>query len=365
MAAITLDELRKADGSSYVIPSLPQPACEKGEFVIAATGLEHGHINGMCSELCKAGAVLKWVYDRDPQKQAKLLEKYPDAKAARCVEEILDDPAVHLVAAADIPNLRGPLGLQVMAAGKDYFTDKTPFTSLEQLAEARYAVRETGRKYMVYYGERLCCECAMLAGDIIEQGAIGEVLQVIGLGPHRLGPPSARPDWFFKKEQYGGILCDIGSHQCEQFLSFTGAKDAQINFARVANFGHPEFPELEDFGEASLTGDNGKSFYFRIDWFTPDGLRSWGDGRTMILGSEGTIELRKYVDIGNDRPGNQLYLFDKKQEVRLDAKGSVGHRFFSQFIRDCLNRSEDAMSQEHAFKAAELCMRAQQFADNQ
>ena len=363
MAVITLDTLSKKDGGTYVIPPLPQPACTKGEFVFAATGLEHGHINGMCADLCKAGAVLKWVYDRDPQKQAKLLEKYPDAKPARCLQEILDDPAVQLVAAADVPNIRGPLGLQVMDAGKDYFTDKTPFTSMDQLDAARKKVEATGRKYMVYFGERLCCECAMLAGDLISQGAIGKVMQVIGLGPHRLGPPSGRPDWFFKKVQYGGILCDIGSHQCEQFLSYTGAKDAQVNFARVANFGHQEFPELEDFGEASLIGDNGTSFYFRVDWFTPDGLRTWGDGRTMILGSEGTIELRKYVDIGNDRPGNQLYLFDQKQEVRIDAKGTVGHRFFSQFIRDCLDRTELAMSQEHAFKAAELCLKIQQIAD--
>ncbi|MBQ2337082.1 MAG: Gfo/Idh/MocA family oxidoreductase, partial [Victivallales bacterium] len=258
---------------------------------------------------------------------------------------------------------RGPLGVRCMNAGKDYFTDKTPFTNLAQLDEARKTVAATGRKYMVYYSERIANECSMLADDLVSQGAIGKVISVIGLGPHRMGKPESRPDWFYKKELYGGILCDIGSHQCEQFLQYTGAKDATINFARVCNVAHPQFPELEDFGEASLKGDNGASFYFRVDWFTPDGLRSWGDGKTIILGTEGTIELRKNIDIATDNGANQLYLFDNKQEVRIDARNTVGCKFFGQFILDCLNRTENAMTQEHAFKAAELCVKIQMAAD--
>ena len=79
----------------------------------------------------------------------------------------------------------------------------------------------------------------MKAGELIAGGAIGRVLPVINLAPHRLSQES-RPDWFFNKEQYGGILTDIGSHQFEQFLAYTGARDAEINFARVANFDHPD-----------------------------------------------------------------------------------------------------------------------------
>lgn len=364
MALIKLEDLRKVDGSEYVIQPAPEPACEPGEFVIAATGFEHGHIYGQVGALKKAGAVLKWVYDKDPEKLNKAASTYPEAKVARSLDEILDDPEVKMVTAADVPNIRGELGIKIMNAGKDYFTDKTPFTSLEQLEAARKVTKETGRKYMVYFSERLCSECAMLAGDLIEQGAIGRVLQVIGLGPHRLGVPTARPDWFYKREQYGGILCDIGSHQCEQFLHYTGAKDAKINFARVNNFAHPDYPELEDFGEASLVADNGASFYFRVDWFNPDGLHTWGDGRTMIIGTEGFMELRKFIDLGTDNGGNQLYFCDKKNEVRIDAQNTIGCRFFNQLIRDCLDRTETAMTQEHTFKAAELCIKAQIAADS-
>ena len=351
------------DGMTYAPTGKPAPVCEPGAFVFAAAALDHGHIYGQCNGLVGAGGEVRWVYDPDPAKVAAFRERFPGARPARALDEILDDPDVRLVAAAAVPCDRGPLGLRVMAADKDYFTDKTPFTSLDQLAAARRAVEETGRKYLVYFSERLHVECAVFAGALIAQGAIGRVIHVLGLGPHRLGPPDGRPDWFYRKAQYGGILCDIGSHQCEQFLFYAGAHDACVTNARVANHAHPAFPELEDFGDATLVADNGASFYFRVDWFTPDGLRTWGDGRTVILGTEGTIELRKYVDVGSPRMGNQLYLVNGEGERHLELEGRVGYPFFGQLILDVLERTERAMTQAHIFKAAELCLKAQAYAD--
>jgi predicted dehydrogenase len=181
---------------------------------------------------------------------------------------------------------------------------------------------------------------------------------VIGLGPHRLNAPT-RPKWFFEKAKYGGILCDIGSHQIEQYLYFADVKDAKVVRSQVANYNHKDYPELEDFGETMLVGDNGATNYFRIDWFTPDGLRTWGDGRTIIQGTKGYIELRKYVDIAREADGDHIYLVDGEGEKHFAVKGEVGFPFFGQLILDCLHRTEKAMTQEHAFKAAELCLIAQ------
>jgi len=267
-----------------------------------------------------------------------------------------------MVAAAAVPSGRGPLGCRVMEAGKDYFTDKCPFTTLEQLEKAKATAARTRRKYMVYYSERLHVECAVHAGTLIREGAIGRVIQVLGLGPHRLSAAS-RPGWFFEKKKYGGILCDIGSHQIEQFLYFSGAKDARVTHALAANYDHPEYPELEDYGEATLTADNGAVNFFRVDWFTPDGLRTWGDGRAVILGTKGYIELRKYIDVTREAGGNHLFLVNGDGEQKLELTGKVGYPFFGELILDCLNRTELAMTQEHAFKAAELCLKAQALAE--
>ncbi|WP_230986911.1 Gfo/Idh/MocA family protein [Cohnella fermenti] len=339
----------------------PQPVVRPGEFVFAAAALDHGHIYGQTNGLLEAGATLKWVYDPDPQKVAAFLAAYPQTQvqAAESLEQILSDPEVKLVAGAAIPSERAALGIRVMESGKDYFTDKSPFTTLEQLAQAREAAARTGRKYMVYYSERLHVESAVYAGQLIKEGAIGSVLQVMGMGPHRLNKGS-RPEWFFQKAKYGGILCDIGSHQIEQFLYYAGCKDATVQASKVGNYANPDKPELEDFGDATLVGDNGATHYFRVDWFTPDGLSTWGDGRLFILGTEGYIELRKYVDVGREKAGDHVYLVNKSGEYHYSVAGRVGYPFFGELILDCLNRTENAMTQEHAFKAAELCLIAQE-----
>lgn len=275
------------DGMSYAPKGKPNSVVEKGEFPFAAVHLDHGHIYGMCNGLVEAGGELRTVFDPDPEKVEGFLARFPGVQVVRSLDEVLDDPEIKLVAAAAIPNERGPLGIRVMEAGKDYFTDKAPFTTLAQLEDARRKVQETGQKYAVYYSERLHVECAVSAGELIQEGAIGRVLQVIGLGPHRLSA-SSRPDWFFKKERYGGILTDIGSHQIEQFLFYSGAADARVVNARAENFNNPNSPELEDFGEASLVADNGASNYFRVDWFTPEGLSTWGDGAPLSWAQRGT-----------------------------------------------------------------------------
>ena len=351
-----------SDGMNYAPTAHIERACKPGEFHVGVVGLEHGHIYGMCGGLQEAGADIAMVYDKDPQKIAKFRASFPEAIAVAHEEQVLENPRIKLIATADVPAERGPLGIRAMDAGKDFFTDKAPFTTAAQLEAARAKTAETGLIWAVCYSERLQNEAGVFAGELIERGAIGRVLQVIGMGPHRLNAPS-RPEWFWSKERTGGILTDIGSHQIEQFLYYVGAKDAEITGARVDNFAHGEYTEFEDFGEANLKADNGASGYFRIDWFTPDGLRTWGDGRTFILGTEGYIELRKYVDVGREGGGNQVYLVNDDGEKHIPVSGKVGFPYFTSLIRDCIERTDKAMSQEHTFKAAELCLEAQEIAD--
>lgn len=350
--------MQKADGMNYAPQGQAAAVCGPGEFRFGAIGLDHGHIYGMCNGLVEAGGELVWVYDPDPAKVQAFCQRYPTVKAARSEDEVLADPTLQLVASAAIPCQRAPLGMRVMDHGKDYFADKPPLTSLAQLQAARQKVRETGRIFAVYYSERLHVEAAVHAGNLIRAGAIGRVLQVIGLGPHRLGA-AGRPEWFWHTKQYGGILVDIGSHQIEQFLYYAGAQNAEVLNSTVANYHNPDHPEFEDFGDASLIADNGANFYFRVDWFTPNGLGAWGDGRTIILGTDGTIELRKYLDIARDAEGDHVYLVDHRSEQHLPVHGKVGFPYFGQLVLDCLHRTENAMPQRHTFLAIDLALQAQ------
>ena len=349
---------QKSDGMNYAPTGRACPVVKPGEFVFAATALDHGHIYGMCNGLLAAGATLKAVYDPDPKKVEDFLKKYPGTPVEDSLEALLDDPELHMIAAAAIPNRRCELGIRVMEAGKHYFTDKAPMTTLDHVAAAREAVKRTGKRYMVYYSERLHVEGAVMAGQLVKDGAIGRVVQVMCLAPHRLSAPS-RPPWFWSLEQSGGTLCDIGSHQIEQFLYFTDNADATVVSALRANYSHPEYPEFDDFGCATLVGDNGATQYFRVDWLNPDGLSTWGDGRLFLLGEKGYIEVRKYVDVARDKLGDQIYLVDGQGERHLTATDTVGFPFFGEMILDCLNGTEKAMTQAHIFKAAELGIQAQ------
>jgi predicted dehydrogenase len=341
----------------------PKPVVEPGEFVFASAFFDHGHIYGQTGGLAEAGGICKWAWDPDPERLAGFCKTFPGVQAARSFEEILEDPAVQLVTAAAVPKERAAIGLRTMAAGKDYYTDKSPFTTLEQLAEVRAAVASSGRKYFCDFSERLHSEAGWYAGELIREGAIGDVLQVLIMAPHNLSKAS-RPAWFFDKEKYGGILTDIGSHQFEQFLTYTGATSGEILAARVENFGNPDTPGLEDFGEALVKTNTGASCYCRLDWFNPKGHRSWGDGRTFVLGTTGYIEVRKYNEITKDPPEAQVvYLVDQESEKRIPCQGKIGFPFYGQFILDCLHRTEKAMTQEHVFLAAELSMQAQAWAD--
>ena len=354
--------MAQKDGMTFAPTGKSKPVVKEGEFVFAAAYLDHGHIKGQTNGLLEAGGTLKYVYDYEPDRVEAFVKDYPQARPVDDFQQILDDPEVHLVAAAAIPSERCAIGLKVMDAGKDYFTDKSPFTTLDQLEAARAKVADTGRKYMVYYSERLHNLAAYQAGELIKNGAVGRVLQVLILAPHRLNKGN-RPDWFFDKDKYGGILTDIGSHQLEQFLYYTGTKDAVVNFARVENFANPDKPGLDDFGEVSATASDGASCYCRIDWFTPDGLSNWGDGRVFVIGTDGYIEVRKYFDIARSDSTPRIFIADGDSEREIPVDPEEGFPFFGRLILDVLNRTDNAMTQEHAFKAAELSLQAQVMAE--
>ena len=334
----------------------PENTARPRRIRFAAVGLNHGHIYGQTEAVIRGGGELVWVYAKEPELVAAFQKRFPQARLARSEKEVLEDGTIQLVVSASIPNERAPLGLAVMRAGKDYMADKPGITTLEQLAEVRRVQKETRRIYSILYSERLENRATVKAGELVRAGAIGRVVQTIGLGPHRLNLPS-RPAWFFEKERYGGILCDIGAHQFDQFLFFTGSKQAEVVASQTGNVNHPQYPGLEDFGDAMVRGDGG-SGYVRVDWFTPDGLSTWGDGRLTVLGTDGFIEVRKNVDIAGRAGGNHLFLVDKKETRHIDTSGQA-LPYGEQLVDDVLDRTETAMSQEHCFLATELALRAQ------
>lgn len=326
----------------------------------AAIGLDHFHIHAQIELMLKHGAEFAAYCGEEEQFfKRSFATTYPQARKVEDRRRILEDDSIALVLSAAVNSERAPLGIEVMRHGKDFMVDKPGITSLDQLAEVRRVQAETGRIYSICYG-RLQSPATIKAGELLRDGAIGRLVNMVSLGPHRLNR-ARRPDWFFRRSTFGGILADIASHSCEQFLFFTDRLDAEIVSATVANRATPDFPEFQDFGEVLLRTPEATG-YVRVDWFTPDGLPTWGDGRLTLIGTEGYMELRKNLDIGGAPGGDHLFLVDGKGVQRIDCSG-VEPPYGRQFIDDVLNRTETAMPQVHCFRATELAITAQAMAE--
>jgi predicted dehydrogenase len=360
-AAITYETLTPAPARAIQAGQAGQTgqagqAGQAGRIKFGVIGLNHGHINGQTRAVIRGGGELVSFYAKEPGLAAAFQKEFPQARQARSEAEILEDKALQLIVSASIPNERAPLGIRVMQHGKDFMVDKPGVTSLEQLAEVRRVQKQTKRIYSILYSERLENPATIRAAEMVRAGAIGKVVQTIGLGPHRINPAS-RPSWFWDRKYFGGILCDIASHQFDQFLYFTSSTRAEVIAAQVRNVNHPQYPLYDDFGDAMLRG-NSASGYLRVDWFTPNGLNTWGDGRLTVIGTEGFMELRKYTDLSRSNKGNHLFIVDQKETRYIDC--SAGPMpYGEQLVDDVLNRTETAMSQEHCFLATELALRAQ------
>ncbi|WP_427896110.1 Gfo/Idh/MocA family protein [Kribbella sp. GL6] len=332
----------------------------------AAVGLDHSHIFGQVAGLIRAGAEFAGMATDDPSAAVavQLRERYPDVPFADTPDELIARDGIDVIVTAAVPDRRGPIAVAALRAGKDVVADKPGCTTLDQLAEIRRAVAETGRFWSVTFSERFEVPAAIKAGELVREGKIGTVVQTLGLGPHRIGDRAhlaggaGRPDWFYDKARYGGILADIASHQVDQFLWFTGATTAEVVSSTVGNFGNPDDPGLQDFGEMLLRSEHAQG-YIRVDWYTPAGLPTWGDGRLIILGTDGYIELRKYIDIEGREGGNHLFLANQEGTQYVDCS-DVKTSYYEDLLHDVRERTTTAAPQEHTFEATRLALVAQE-----
>lgn len=326
-------------------------------LTVGVIGIDHRHIFGQLENMQSRGCICKgWYTDGEPQPMDGFIKRFPDIPRVPDQQTLLQDPEIDMILIAGIPSQRANVALAAMRAGKDVMTDKPGCTTLEQLAALRACVAETGRIWSIDFSERFEVPAVTCAAELIAKGAIGTVIQTVGLGPHRLNLPT-RPDWFFDETAYGGILTDIASHQVDQFLYLTGSDDAEIVSSSVGNFANPDHPGLQDFGEILLRSDNA-SGYVRVDWYTPDALPNWGDGRLTVLGTEGYIELRKYVDVAGRDGTDHLFLVNRDRCEYIDASNAP-LPYFERLISDVKHRTDTAMVQDHCFKVMELALRAQ------
>ncbi len=320
----------------------------------AAIGLDHRHIYDLTAGLLAAGATCAGhtAETTDPRVLDGFRKRFSDVPAAEQAR-LLDDPAIDFVVIAAVPSERAALAIAAMRRGKDVMLDKPGLTSLAQLVEVERVATETGRIWSVCWGQGVS-RAGQAALELVRRGAIGRLVQTLSLSPHRLNR-GLRPAWFFDRDAYGGIVTDIGSHQIDQFLIFADAQDCRIS-ATIGAFG-TEPVGFEDFAELVLETEAVRG-YARVDWFTPDGLADWGDGRLFLTGTEGTIELRKNLDLLGRPGGDHLFLTDRTNTRHVScAEREV--TYYRDFVRAVRERDMDEKTQRRVFNVTRLSLRAQ------
>ena len=328
---------------------------------LGVIGIDHGHIFDMLDEMIIEGCNCNYFWtEGSPLTLKEFNKKYPNIKRVKNKSDILKDNSIEMVLISSIPKDRADLSIEVLNSGKDVMVDKPGCTTLNQLEDLKRTVKETGKIWSVNFSERFHVAAVAKAEELVLEGKIGKVKQTIGTGPHRQGNYE-RPDWFYDRQSYGGIITDIGSHQIHQFLVFTNSNEAKINHALVENTTKLDKPGFQDFGEINLTGNQGHG-YIRLDWFTPDALPTWGDGRLFILGDKGFIEIRKYTDLAKSDSGNHLYYANNEEVKHIDCS-DVKLPYFRNLINDVLNRTESACSQQLTYLTMELAIKAQEIAE--
>ena len=344
----------------------PQQSTQPIRF--AAVGLDHSHAFGQIEGLLGEGCELVGLSSDDPAAAVARAtrDRWPDAPWTDDPARLLHDPSIDLIVTAAVPDRRAAIALEALRNGKDVVADKPGCVTLDELDEIEKAVAESGRFWSVTFSERFEVRCAIRAGQLVREGRIGRVVQTVGLGPHREGDRAhlaggpGRPEWFYDCDRTGGILTDIASHQVDQFLWFTGSEEAEVVSSTVANYTHPDSPKMQDFGEMTLRSAQAHG-YVRVDWYTPQGLPTWGDGRLVILGTEGYLELRKYVDIAG-RPGrDHLFVIDGAGTEYVDCSDVV-LSYYPDLVHDVRNRTDTACPQRHTYEVMRLAIEAQQSA---
>lgn len=327
---------------------------------IALVGADHNHLYEIIARLVKAGAEAA-----AHTTEGQFAEHYSGWQAdsvEMSYDEILADDSIDLVVTAAIPNRRADIALAAIAAGKHVISDKPGLTTMTQLDAIRAAVAtRPGRPWTVLFTERFENRAINEAVRLARSGAVGDVVHVVGAGPHTMWA-KRRPDWFWDPEATGGILVDIGSHQVDQLLSITGATAADVSIvaSAVGNVASPDHPAMQDIGSMTLAvhgSARGTVGDHRLDFLTARGLGTWGDCRLTIVGTEGTIEARANVDVAGAEGAEHLIVVDAEGTRRVDISGVVVD-WGEQLLADLVDDGERLMTQQHAIDVTDVCLRA-------
>jgi predicted dehydrogenase len=316
---------------------------------VAIIGVAHPHVEYVLEELKRSDRkdyTLLGVQDSDVELAHHYAAPFGAPVFAQVNEILAERPDVAVIAGRYAE--RGTEAAAALRAGAHIIADKPLCTSLEQLNEVEQAVRVSGRSVTLLLEKRGYPE-TLAAHEFIQTGGLGEIVGITSVGPHKLNP-NTRPEWFFRRDEYGGIIGDLAVHDLDTALLFAPAQSAQVRgWVRAVapnGFAH--------YGVASVITPT-TVISAEVSWLTPQASDVHGDYRMRVVGTRGTLEIfwaRGRVEVvTDDRVAHDLTLPPRRRPAQ-DALDTIA------------GGAPDPKSTDDALAVTRLALLAQDSADH-
>ncbi|RXZ84685.1 gfo/Idh/MocA family oxidoreductase [Paenibacillaceae bacterium] len=273
-------------------------------------GCEHAHIEIFIAEMIALGYECAGLYEPN---NVRLAKRLADQFALPIVTEqqrlFAEDVAI--IGSSAINNEKIGLIETCERYGKPVMIDKPAVTNRGDF-ERLQAVIERGKiEVGMLLTERFNPAVHTLK-NLIEAGELGRIVSIGMRKPHLLNAAS-RPEWFFSKEQCGGIIIDLLVHDFDLLRWFTGSEVHESDGMKVKS-SLPDRPGFYDAASLQVVMGNGVIAQLYADWYTPATSWTWGDGRIFVTGTEGFAELRLAGDPIAGAGTDELLLCATNQE---------------------------------------------------
>jgi predicted dehydrogenase len=126
------------------------------------------------------------------------------------------------------------------------------------------------------------------ARQAVQQGVIGTVILATAQKSYRFG---TRPDWYSRREDYGGTLLWVASHGIDA-IRFTTGRRVVRTFGRQGNLSRPQYGSMEEYTVSILDLEGGGNGVVHADFLRPQAAPTHGDDRLRVAGSAGVLEIR-------------------------------------------------------------------------
>ncbi|MBN1371711.1 MAG: Gfo/Idh/MocA family oxidoreductase [Anaerolineaceae bacterium] len=236
--------------------------------------------------------------------------------------------------------------LEAFARGIPVLCEKPVALTLDELARLRDAWQVNPVPFASLMGMRFESPFYTLF-QAVKAGVIGDPRLIQAQKSYRLG---ARPDYYFRRETYGGTIPWVGSHAVDLIHWLSGQRFESV-FATHSAQNNAGYGTMEVSAQMQFVLSGGVAASASLDYLRPSGAPSHGDDRARVAGTLGVIEAR----------AGRVWLIDAQGERELALREPPS--LLADFVAQVEGSGEGMQDGAQTLAVTEACLLARQSAD--